>query len=182
MLFLQVTTLDLGGDVRAAGLDLLAAGDEPAHGPETAGIWARVLPALAGGESWSVDFFSHLKRVREFCARHGIAAREEHGRAMVIPAPPREQLEALVARFEGETFGARAGQALAAGDAELERELVHRGVDAYHPAFGRYLFCAVCEFSEGSLVVLSESLGAGEILRRVKPALAGLEVEVFQPS
>ena len=182
MLFLEVSTLDLGGDVRAAGLDLLAAGDEPAQGPETAGIWARVLPALAGGEPWSLDFFSHLKRVREFCVRHGIAAREEHGRAMVITALTREQLEALVARFEGETFGARAGQALAAGDATLERDLVHRGVDAYHHSFKRYLFCAVCEFSEGSLVVLSEGLGAAEIVRRLKPALEGLEVEVFQPS
>lgn len=186
MLLLEVTTLELGGDVRAAGLELRTAGDEPAAGgPETAAIWARVLPALAGKEPWALDFFSHLKRVREFCARHDIAGGNPAGRdgqAIVLPAPPREQLEALIARFEGETFGARAGQALAAGDPALERELVRRGLDAYHPAFGRYLFCAVCEFAEGSLVVLSMSLDAAEIVRRVKPALAGLEVEVFQPS
>jgi hypothetical protein len=185
MLLLEVTTLELGGDVRAAGLELRVAGEEPASGPETAAIWARVLPALAGEEPWALDFFSHLKRVREFCARHGIAGGDPAGRdgqAIVLPAPPREQLEALIARFDGETFGARAGQALAAGDAALERELVRRGLDAYHPVFGRYLFCAVCEFAEGSLVVLSMTLDAAEILRRVKPALAGLEVEVFQPS
>ncbi len=182
MLLLEVSTLELGGDVRAAGLELRAAGEEPAHGPETPAIWARVLPALAGEQAWALDYFSHLKRVREFCARHGIAAHEEPGRALVVPAPPPEQLEALIARFAAETFGARAGQALAAGDAAVERDLVRRGLDAYHPVFGRYLFCAVCEFSEGSLVVLSESLVAAEIVRHVKPALAGLEVEVFQPS
>jgi len=185
MLLLEVTTLELGGDVRAAGVDLRTAGDDPASGPETAAIWARVLPALAAEEPWSLDFFSHLKRVREFCTRHGIAGGNPAGRdaqAIVIPTPPREQLEALIARFEGETFGARAGQALAAGDAALECELVRRGLDAYHPVFGRYLFCAVCEFAEGSLVVLSLSLDAAEIVRRLTPALAGLEVEVFQPS
>ena len=64
--------------------------------------------------------------------------------------------------------------------AELERELMQRGLDAYHHAYGRYSFCGVCEFAEGSLVVLSESLEAEEILRRVKEAVEELEVEVFQ--
>jgi hypothetical protein len=182
MLLLEVRTLDLGEDVRAVGLELRAEGEEPAGGGETAAIWARVLPALAGDEPWAIDFFSHLNRVREFCARHAIAAREEPGSAMVIAEPERDQLEALVARFEGETIGARAGEKLEERDAELERELVHRGLDAYHHAYGRYLFCGVCEFGEGSLVVLSESLGAGEILDRVKPAVEGLGVEIFQAS
>ena len=182
MLLLEVRTLDLGEDVRAVGLDLRAADEEPARGPEAAAIWARVLPALAGEEEWALDFFSHVNRVREFCARHGIARREEPGSTLVVAAPSPEQLEALCARFEGETFGARAGQTLAAPDAALERELVRRGLDAYHPVFGKYLFCGVCEFSDGSLVVLSEGLGATEILRRVKPVLEGLDVEVFQPS
>jgi hypothetical protein len=180
MLLLEVRTLDLGEDVRTVGLELRAEGEEPAGGEGTARIWARVIPALAGEEPWGIDFFSHLKRVREYCARHRIAAREESGRALVIAEPTREQLEALVARFERETFGARAGQVLEDGDAELERELVRRGLDAYQPVFGRYLFCAVCEFAEGSLVVLSESLGAGEILARLKGALEGMEVELFQ--
>jgi hypothetical protein len=182
MLLLEVRKMDLGEDIRAVGLDLRGEDEEPARGPETAGIWARVLAALAGEEAWALDFFSHLNRVREYCSRNGIAAREAQGSALVVSEPPMEQLEELCARFEAETFGARAGEALAAGDAKLEHELVRRGLDAYHPVFGKYLFCAVCEFSDGSLVVLSEGLGAGEILRRVKPALEGLEVEVFQPS
>ncbi len=182
MLLLEVRTLDLGEDVRAVGLELRAAEDAPANGTEAAAIWARVLAALAGDEPWAIDFFSHLNRVREFCARHGIAAREETGRALVVSDPDAEQLEALVARFERETFGARAGERLEEGDAELERELVRRGLDAYHPVYGRYLFCGVCEFGEGSLVVLSESLGVGEIVGRVKAALEGREVEVYQPS
>jgi len=177
---LEVSKLDLGEDVRAVGLELTAGEDEPASGKEPAAVWARVLEALAGDESWVIDFFSHLDRVREFCARHGIAAREERGRALVIAEPARDQLEELIARFEGETFGARAGEKLETGDAELERELVQRGLDAYHHAYGRYFYCGVCEFAEGSLVVLSESLEAGEILRRVKEAVEELEVEVFQ--
>src|SRR5277367_1809420 len=129
MLFLEIGKLDLGEDVRAVGLDLRGDDEEPAKGPETAPIWARVLPALAGDEEWALDFFSHLNRVREYCERHSIAVWEEPGHALVIPAPPSDELQGLCERFEGETFGVRAGQALAARDAELERELVHRGVD-----------------------------------------------------
>jgi hypothetical protein len=189
VLYLEVRTMDLGEDVRAVGLDLRGADEEPARGPETSALWARVIPALAGGEPWTLDFFSHLERVREYCERHNITARGPRGGAVVIPAMERETMAQLFARFEGETFGARAGGALQGGDAAqvarteaLERELVHRGLDAYHPVFAEYLFCAVCDFSDGSLVVLSETLGATEILRRVKPALAGAEVEVFQAS
>lgn len=182
MLLLEVRKLELGEDVRAVGLELQASEDEPAGGAAAAAVWARVLSALAGEEPWAIDFFSHLKRVSEFCARHGIAAREEAGRAMVIAEPERDQMEELFARFEDETFGARAGEKLEEKDEELERELVHHGLDAYHHAYGRYLFCGVCEFGEGSLVVLSESLGAGEIVGRVKAALEGMEVEVFQAS
>jgi len=178
MLFLEIGTLDIGDDVRAVGLDLRAEDEEPARGPEAAAIWARVLPALAGDEEWALDFFAHLNRVRDYCERHSIAAWEEPGHALVVPAPPRDELEALCARFEGETFGARAGQALAARDAELERELVRRGLDAYHRAFSRYFFCAVCDFVGGSLLVLSEELGDEQVLELVRAALDGLEVEV----
>jgi len=48
----------------------------------------------------------------------------------------------LIERFAGETFGARAGSLLAAGDAPVEGELARLGVDAYHAAFRDYLFCA----------------------------------------
>ena len=183
MLYLEVRKMDLGEDVRAVGLDLRGADEEPARGPETAALWARVIPALAGGEPWTLDFFSHLNRVREYCQRHGIGDTERPGCALVIPELELEAMSELFARFEGETFGARAGGLLrAGGDAALERELLHRGLDAYHPVFGSYLLCAVCDFSDGSLVVLSETLGAGEILRLVKPTLAGQDVEVFQAS
>ena len=180
MLLLEVRTLDLGEDVRAVGLELRAEEDAPANGAEGAAVWARVLEGLAGEEPWGIDFFSHLSRVKEFCARHGIATREEEGRAVVVAEPARDQLEQLIARFEGETFGARAGEKMDEGDAELERELVHRGLDAYHHAYEGYVFCAVCELGEGSMVVLSASLGAGEVVARVKEALEGVEVEVFQ--
>ncbi len=189
MLYLEIRTMDLGEDVRAVGLDLRGADEEPARGAETAALWSRVLPALAGGEPWTLDFFSHLDRVREYCQRHRITVREQRGAALVVPSPEQGPMAELFARFEGETFGARAGGPLGSGEGEragqaaaLERELLHRGLDAYHPVFGNYLFCGVCDFSDGSLVVLSERLSATEILRRVKPALAGAEVEVFQAS
>ena len=189
MLYLEVRTMDLGEDVRAVGLDLRGADEEPARGRETAALWARVIPALAGGEPWTLDFFSHLDRVRDYCARHAITVRGQRSSALVLPKPEREPMAELFARFEAETFGARAGGPLRAGgapdsaeEAALERELVRRGLDAYHPVFGHYLFCAVCDFFDGSLVVLSETLGATEILRRIKPALADQNVEVFQAS
>ena len=180
MLLLEVSKLDLGEDVRAVGLELRADENEGASTEETTAVWARVLPGLAGDEPWALDFFSHLKRVSEFCARHAIAAREEAGRAIVIAEPAQDQLEELIRRFGAETCGVRAGEKLEEKDAELERELMHRGLDGYHHAYGGYLFCGICEFEEGSLVVLSEQLGAGEVLNRVKGALEGLEVEVFQ--
>jgi hypothetical protein len=182
MLLLEIRTLDLGEDAPAVGLDLTTDDQEPARGPEAAAIWARVLGALPAEESWALDFFSHLPRVREYCTRHSIAFREAEASALVIPAPPAEQLESLCVRFEAETFGARCGVQLDSGDLALERELAHRGLDAYHPVFGNYRYCAVCQFSDGSLVVLSETLSAPEILRRAKPALEGMDVEVFQPS
>lgn len=189
MLYLEVRTMDLGEDLRAVGLDLRGEDEEPARGPATAPLWARVLPELAEGETWVLDFFSHLDRVREYCSRHGIAMREKKGSSLVIPAPDSKAMAGLFARFEGETFGVRSGGLLRGKDSSqtaeleaLEKALLHRGLDAYHRIFGNYLFCGVCDFSDGSLVVLSESLSATEVLRRVKAALAGLEVEVFHPS
>jgi hypothetical protein len=59
--------------------------------------------------------------------------------------------------------------------------LARRGVDAYHAAFQNYFFCAVCGFEDGSLVLLSEKLLAGEVILRVQPAIEGLKVEVRLP-
>lgn len=181
---LEVEPLDLGPDVRAIGLELAEADEnrEPLRGPDGARIWSRVLRAAAGSETWALDFFSHIDRVRDFCDRHHIAYRASSQRSIVIPAPEAAALQDLLNRFQDETFGARAGSALTAGDTQLEADLARRGVDAYHTAFAKYFFCAVCNFEDGSLVLLSEKLWAGEVIRRVRPSLEGLDVEVQLPS
>ncbi|MFZ0084610.1 MAG: hypothetical protein WAK78_04920 [Candidatus Acidiferrales bacterium] len=180
MILLEIEPLDLGPDVRAIGLELTEADEnhEPIRGDDAARIWSRVLRATAAAESWALDFFSHLDRVRDYCQRHEIAFREASSRCLVIPAPELATLEPLIARFQSETFGARAGEKLAGGDPELEGELARRGVDAYHSAFSNYVFCAICNFEDGSLVLLSEKLWASEVIRRIRPALEGEDIEV----
>ena len=71
MYLLDVEPLDLGEDVRAVGLELTEADEnrEPARGPDAARVWSRVLPATAGNETWALDFFSRLDRVRDYCQR-----------------------------------------------------------------------------------------------------------------
>ncbi|MGH9712684.1 MAG: hypothetical protein ACRD5M_05220 [Candidatus Acidiferrales bacterium] len=184
MFLLDVEPLDLGPDVRAVGLELVEADEnrEPARGPEAARIWSRVFIATAATETWALDFFSHLDRVRDYCERHEIAFREASNRCLVIPEPAPARLEALLDRFQTETFGARVGTLLTTGDPTLEGELARRGVDAYHKAFQNYYFCAVCNFEDGSLVLLSQKLWASEVIRRVRPVLEGLEVEIRIPS
>lgn len=184
MYLLDIEPLDLGADVRAVGLELTEADEnrEPVRGPSAARIWSRILPAAAGKETWVLDFFSHLDRVREYAERHGVALRDGSQRSVVIPALDQPVLESLFERFQGETFGARAGERTATADAALEGDLARRGVDAYHAAFSNYYFCAICGFEDGSLVLLSEKLWASEVIRRVRPALEGLEVEVRLPA
>ena len=174
--------LDLGADVKAIGLELIdPESREPAHGADAAHIWSAALPALAGAEPWALDFFSHLERLREFCHRREIAFREAASRCIVIAAPRVEALSALVERFAGETFGVRAGGPLLAADAALENDLACRGVDAYHPAFPNYFFCAVCDFENGFLTLLTNHLWSSEVIRRVRPALDGLQVAIARP-
>jgi hypothetical protein len=181
---LDVEPLDLGPDVRAVGLELVEADEnrEPVRGSDAAAIWSRVLLATSATEPWVLDFFSHLDRVRDFCQRHQIQFREASHRSVVIPAPEPAALESLLDRFQGETFGARSGALVTTGDAALEGELARRGVDAYHKAFPNYYFCAVCAFEDGSLVLLSEKLWASEVIRRVRPVLDGLNVEIRLPA
>jgi hypothetical protein len=177
---LEIEPLDLGQDVRAMGLELTEADEnrEPVRGADAARIWSRVLRATAGAEIWALDFFSHLDPIRDYCERHQIAFREASKRSIVIPAPEPATLEALMDRFQKETFGVRAGELLSKGDPELEGELARRGVDAYHTAFENYSFCAVCSFDDGSLVILSQKLWASEVIRRIRPALEGEDIEV----
>jgi hypothetical protein len=181
---LDVEPLDLGADVRAVGLELVEADEnrEPVRGPAAAKIWSRVLTATAATTAWALDFFSHLERVTEYCQRHQNEFREANHRSLAIPAPELSVLEPLIDRFQNETFGARAGELTATGDPEVEGDLARRGVDAYHTAFSKYFFCAVCNFEDGSLVVLSEKLWASEVIRQVRPVLEGLDVEVRLPS
>jgi hypothetical protein len=180
---LEVEPLNLGPDVKAIGLELVEpdADREPVRGESAARIWSRVLPAVAAKEPWGLDFFSHLDRVRGYCQPHGIPYREASVRSLVVPAPEPDALQGLFERFEAETFGARAGGPVASGDAMLEGELARRGVDAYHAAFPNYFFCAVCNFEDGSLVFLSKHLWASEVIRRIRPVLSDLEVEVQLP-
>jgi hypothetical protein len=181
-ILLEVGPLDLGADVRAVGMDLVDAQAEPVRGAEAAAVWSRALNAITGEHPWALDFFSHIDRVRDYCDRHRLAYRAVSPRSLVIPAPERDELEALLLRFESETFGVRAGSALETGDAAVEGDLARRGVDAYQPAFGNYYFCAVCDLSNGSVVLLSNTLKSGTVSRQLQGALEGLEVEVVLPS
>ena len=180
---LEVVALDLGVDVRAVGLELIDPETrEPLRGHEAAEIWARTLPALAGKEPWALDFFAHLDRVRSFCNERGIAFREPNAHALVIEQPAAEMLPRIFERFAPETFGARAGSAVRTADSSVENGLASRGVDAYHTTFPNYFFCAVCDFEEGFLTVLSTDLWASEVIRRARTALQGLPVEVTRPA
>jgi hypothetical protein len=179
MITLEIEPLDLGEDVRSVGLDLAEGADrEPVRGEDAARVWSMALPAIAAKDPWVLDFFSHLDRVREFCVAHDVEYREASKRSMVIPSLQANRLYELFNRFECETFGMRAGSRLADTDTALENELARQGVDAYHAAYPNYFFCGVCNFEDGSVVVLSNTLWASEIVRRVRPALNGLEVQV----
>ncbi len=179
---MDVQALDLGGDIKAVGLELLGTESrEPVRGPDATQIWAAVFPALAGSDFLAVDFFSHVDRVREFCRLQRIQVREAAERCLVIPSPSGEELLKLFERFAGETFGARAGAAAENPDGALETELSRRGLDAYQAAYTRYTFCAVCEPEDGWVTLLSETLWPSEIIRRMRPALQPFDVHLARP-
>ncbi|MFI5058750.1 MAG: hypothetical protein ACHQLQ_11240 [Candidatus Acidiferrales bacterium] len=176
---LDVQALDLGADVKAVGLELLETESrEPVKGKEAAEIWAALFPALSGGDFFVLDFFSHLNRVRQFREARKMAFREAAERCLVLPQPSQEHLQQLFERFEAETFGARAGAAARVVDAALESELSQRGLDAYQAAYTRYTFCAVCEPEDGWVTLLSETLGASEVIRRARPAVHQFDVYI----
>ncbi len=180
---LDVQALDLGGDVKAVGLELVGTENrEPVRGKDAAEIWSAVFPALAGNESYAVDFFSHTERVREFCKTREMAIRDAAERCVVLPQPNSEQLRQIFERFEGETFGIRAGTATQSADAALEGTLSKHGLDAYQPAYARYTFCAICEPEDGWVTLLSESLWPSEVIRRVRPAIHPFDIHIARPN
>ena len=179
---LDVQALDFGADVKAVGLELLETESrEPVIGKEAAEIWAAVFMALAGNDFFVLDFFSHVDRVREFCKAREISSRQAAERCLVLPQPSQEQLRQLFERFKEETFGARAGAAAMAADAALESELSRRGLDAYQAAYARYNFCAVCDLKDGWVTLLSETLWASEVIRRVRPAVQPFDIYIARP-
>ena len=179
---LDVETLDLGPGVKAVGLELVETENrEPVRGKQAAEIWSALLPALASGEFYVVDFFSHIDRVRDFCKARKIEFREAGGRCVVLPQPRQAQLFQLFERFEGETFGMRAGAAAQNPDGALEGDLSKRGVDAYQPAYERYFFCAICEPEDGWVTLLSAMLWASEAIRRVRPAVQPFDIYIARP-
>ena len=179
---LDVEALDLGADVKAVGLEILETESrEPVRGKRATEFWAAIFPLLAAGEPFVLDFFSHLDRVREFCAARKIAFAEAGPRCIVISQPAQEQLLQLFERFEVETFGLRAGERIKEADAPLTSELSQRGLDAYQAAFQRYTFCAVCEFEDGWVTLLSQTLWSSEVIRRVRPAAQSFDVYIARP-
>jgi hypothetical protein len=111
-----------------------------------------------------------------------IALREAAERCVVLPQPNQEQLRQIFERFEGETFGIRAGMAAASADAALEGELSKRGLDAYQLAYARYAYCAICEPEDGWVTLLSESLWPSEVIRRVRPAVQPFDIYIARPN
>jgi len=179
---LDVETLDLGAGVQAVGLELLGTESrEPVRGKEAAAIWAATFPALAANECYVLDFFSHVDRVREFCKMYEIHFRDAAERCVVLRQPTETQLEQIFERFEGETFGVRAGAGIEEPDVALEKELSRRGLDAYQAAYERYTFCAVCEPEDGWATVLSKTLWPSEVIRRVRPAVQRFDVHIARP-
>jgi hypothetical protein len=179
---LDVEALDLGPGVKAVGLELVETENrEPVRGKKAAEIWSALFPALSGDAHYVLDFFSHLERVREFCDSRDIKFREASTRCIVLPQPRQSQLFQLFERFEGETFGIRAGTPAESPDAPLEGDLSKRGVDAYQPAYERYYFCGICEPEDGWVTLLSPTLWASEVIRRIRPAVQPFAIYLARP-
>ncbi|HEU5409759.1 MAG TPA: hypothetical protein VFU57_01965 [Candidatus Acidoferrales bacterium] len=178
-MILEIEPMDLGQDVRAISLELVDGPDrEPVRGADAAEVWSAILPALAGKDPWALDFLSKAERLRAFCKAKGIPFREV-SRAFTVLTPPSPQaLAELFRSFSSETAGIRAGSETQKPDAALEGELASRGLDAYHSAYPRYSFCGICDLENGSLVLLSTSLWATEVARRLRPAVNGAGIQI----
>lgn len=177
-MILQVEPMDLGEDLRAIGLELTEdAEGEPVRAEDGAPVWASALPALAGAEPWTIDFFGDVDRFRNFCEEHAIPFRRVSSLIVAFP-PATDGLIALCKRFGSNTFGVRAGERIEAPDSTLEADIASHGLDAYHTGYSNYCFCGICDFENGSLVVLSDSLWASEVARRIRPVLRESQVNV----
>lgn len=178
-MILEIEPMDLGQDVRAIGLEIVDGPDrEPVRGEDAAEVWSAILPVLAGKDPWVLDFLSKADRLRAFCNAKNIPFREISRALTLLTAPSPEFLGQLFRNFANETFGIRAGNAVQGPDASLEGELASRGLDAYHASYPRYTFCGICDLENGSLVLLSNSLWATELSRRIRPALNGTDVKI----
>ena len=180
-MILEIEPMDLGQDVRAISLDLVDGPDrEPVRGEDAAEAWSAVLPVLAGKERWVLDFLSKADRLRAFCKAKSIPFREVSRAVTVLTLSSPEILAHLLQSLSTETLGIRVGNETQNPDAALEGELASRGLDAYHSAYARYSFCGICDLENGSLVLLSTSLWATEVARRIRPAVnnAGIQVQI----
>jgi hypothetical protein len=176
---LDVEALDLGEGIKAVSLEILETESrEPVRGKQATDFWAAVFPLLTAAEPFALDFFSHLDRVRDFCASKQITFLDAGPRCIVIPQPEKDQLQQLFERFETETFGVRAGVRVKEEDTPLTNELSQRGLDAYQAAYQRYSFCAVCEFEDGWVTLLSQTIWPSEVVRRVRPAAQTFDVYI----
>ncbi|HEY1422876.1 MAG TPA: hypothetical protein VGF20_05450 [Candidatus Acidoferrum sp.] len=174
---LDVEALDLGEDVKAVSLEILETESrEPVRGKQATDFWAAIFPLLTANEPCALDFFSHLDRVRDFCVSKQITFLDAGPRCIVVPQPEKDQLQQLFERFEIETFGVRAGARVKEEDTPLTNELSQRGLDAYQAAYQRYSFCAVCEFEDGWVTLLSKTIWPSEVVRRVRPAAQTFDV------
>ncbi|HVH50126.1 MAG TPA: hypothetical protein VM781_00550 [Candidatus Bathyarchaeia archaeon] len=179
---LDVEALNLGADVKAVSLEILETESrEPVRGKQATDFWSAVFPLLSADEPFVLDFFSHLDRVRDFCTAKEISFCEAGPRCIVVSQPAQEQLRQLFERFEAETFGFRAGDRVNSDDSELTNELSRRGLDAYQAAYRRYSFCAVCEFEDGWVTLLSDAIWSSEVIRRVRPAAQSFDVHISRP-
>ena len=176
---LEVQALDIGPGIKSVGLELNGTENrEPVNGPQAAEIWTAVVLA---GETYTIDFFSHIVRVTEFCIAHHISFRPAGGRSLVLHEPNAEHLRELFERFEAESFGIRAGATARQPDTALEADLSRRGLDAYQLAYGRYTFCGILEVGDGWLTILSDTMWSSEAIRRVRPALLPFDVYLARP-
>ena len=169
--------------MKAVGLELVETENrEPVRGKQAAEIWSALFPALAGDEFYAVDFFSHIDRVQEFCKARKIEFRESW-RALLGSAATqsRTTLPAFRTLRGRNLWNSRGTRLRKHPDAALEGDLSKRGVDAYQPAYERYFFCAICEPEDGWVTLLSATLWASEVIRRVRPAVLPFDIYIARP-